>query len=410
MAPIIQANYETLQALAARFGQQAEATHQMAQAVQKAQQQLQSGGWIGRGSEAFNTEMEREVNPAVLRLVDALLQASQVTRQICQLLQGADEEASSPFRAGTSAGGANGFAGGGDAGNNGVWGEDGTYNPGAGSSDTLANIMDRRGFIGSGGDGGGLPSGTTGIRLPAGANDYGIPHDWLAGVNDSLKDYMNNNYTDQGLPSDWLSGVKDALGLGGGSGGDSSRMDTGGGGSGAGNSGGGSGSVGSGTGGGTGTGSGAGAGMGSGGTGGGTGGGMGSSGGSMGGGMGSSGGSMGSSGGGTGGGIGGGMPSDSFGSPSSQGGGFPGGTGSAGSAEGAAAQSAMRYQSLGGGAAGSTGNAADATRLTGSSSGGGGVPAADAAPSAMGMPIGIAIASPFLALLGKAIRKRSEDR
>lgn len=59
-----------------------------------------------------------------------------------------------------------------------------------------------------------------GYDLGAGGygNDYGIPQDWLAGVTDalrdngSLNDYMQSSYGDDyGIPRDWLDGVKDAF-------------------------------------------------------------------------------------------------------------------------------------------------------------------------------------------------------
>ncbi len=95
---IIQAQYDTLNDVARRFGQQAEATAQMQGRVQQSLRALQSGGWEGRGSAAFFAEMTGEVLPAVARLGAALQQAQQTTQQIVQVLRAADEEASQPFR------------------------------------------------------------------------------------------------------------------------------------------------------------------------------------------------------------------------------------------------------------------------------------------------------------------------
>jgi len=69
---IIQAQYDTLNDVAQRFGREAEANRQMLTAVRRALQPLQAGGWEGRGSAAFFAEMTGEVLPAVARLGAAL--------------------------------------------------------------------------------------------------------------------------------------------------------------------------------------------------------------------------------------------------------------------------------------------------------------------------------------------------
>jgi WXG100 family type VII secretion target len=72
----------------------------MLQQVRCSMDKLKSD-WIGRGSEAFFSEMDGEVLPAVVRLQQALQQANQVSKEIVQTMQQADEEASSPFKSGT---------------------------------------------------------------------------------------------------------------------------------------------------------------------------------------------------------------------------------------------------------------------------------------------------------------------
>jgi WXG100 family type VII secretion target len=71
----------------------------MLEKVRSSMSKLEDGGWIGRGSDAFFQEMNSEVLPASLRLQEVLDEASQVTRAIVQIVQQAEEEASSPFRA-----------------------------------------------------------------------------------------------------------------------------------------------------------------------------------------------------------------------------------------------------------------------------------------------------------------------
>ena len=101
---IIQAQYDQLEQIAARFGRQAEATAQMQGRVQQSLRALQAGGWEGRGAAAFFGEMNGEVLPAVQRLSAALQQSQQVTRQIVQVLRTSEEEASRPFRGAGAAG------------------------------------------------------------------------------------------------------------------------------------------------------------------------------------------------------------------------------------------------------------------------------------------------------------------
>ncbi|MFZ2489050.1 MAG: WXG100 family type VII secretion target [Anaerolineae bacterium] len=111
---IIQAQYDTLNAVARRFGDQAEASSQMLAGVRRAMQPLQAGAWQGRGSTAFFNEMTGELLPALNRLVAALQQAQTVTTDIARLVRAAEEEAAQPFRGGENAGSDAGTAAGAD--------------------------------------------------------------------------------------------------------------------------------------------------------------------------------------------------------------------------------------------------------------------------------------------------------
>lgn len=95
---IIQADYDQLDAIAGRFGGQAEANQQLMAKVRQSMEPLQSGGWQGRGSAAFFAEMNREVLPAVQRMTTALNQARSVTLQVRDVMKAAEEKASRPFR------------------------------------------------------------------------------------------------------------------------------------------------------------------------------------------------------------------------------------------------------------------------------------------------------------------------
>lgn len=96
----IQADYDRLEQIANQFANQSQAIQQMLQSTKGAMDPLQGGGWIGRGSDAFFSEMQGEVLPASERLKEALDEAGRVTKQIVQIVKQAEEEASSPFRAG----------------------------------------------------------------------------------------------------------------------------------------------------------------------------------------------------------------------------------------------------------------------------------------------------------------------
>lgn len=97
MAEEIRADYDQLEEVASRFANQAEVIQQMLQKVRGSMENLE-GEWIGRGSDAFFSEMQGEVLPATRRLQIALDAASVTTRNIAQVMQQAEDEASSLFR------------------------------------------------------------------------------------------------------------------------------------------------------------------------------------------------------------------------------------------------------------------------------------------------------------------------
>lgn len=97
MADQIEANYEQLEQLANQFANNSQAIQEMIQKVRGSMDKLRNEGWIGRGSDAFFNEMDQEVLPATDRLKEALEQASQLTKEIVNIMQDAEEEASRPF-------------------------------------------------------------------------------------------------------------------------------------------------------------------------------------------------------------------------------------------------------------------------------------------------------------------------
>jgi WXG100 family type VII secretion target len=96
-ADIVQANYEELDAVAARFAQQTEAINGLSSRVRQGFQALENGGWEGRGWTAFAAEMQGEIFPTVQRLIHALEEGRAVTLDAKDIIQQAEEEAAALF-------------------------------------------------------------------------------------------------------------------------------------------------------------------------------------------------------------------------------------------------------------------------------------------------------------------------
>lgn len=94
---IIQAQYDELDAVAARFGRQAEASAALRGQVLRGVEALEDGGWEGRGAAAFFSETSSILLPALQRLQEALGEAQAVTLDISALLRAAEEEAAALF-------------------------------------------------------------------------------------------------------------------------------------------------------------------------------------------------------------------------------------------------------------------------------------------------------------------------
>ena len=438
---VIRADYEALQQIATRFANQAETNKADLQKVRQAMDQLRNEGWVGRGSEAFFAEMDDVVLPGAQRLIQTLEEASRVTHQLAHVVQQAEEEASKLFKgegepgsargSRGAAGGLGGALGGGmfgtvmgprgglgsifgagglGGGLGGAFGPGG-FNPMAGGN-PLQQLMNQRGFpggpggifsglggLGGGFGAGGSPSpipvpyptgiasgtvmGPSGLGLEGSSlsgfmgqnfNDHGIPHDWLGGVRQAF----GLEGAGLNVPDDWLSGVRDAFGGDSGSGAGGAQSP------------------------------------------------LGSE-------------IPGGSGGGASGGGGGGLPPDSelptepettpsggggsgggsgFSPPTSYAGGrpnYPQGTVLAadsvpgGGGEGAPPR--VAFQSAGGGGAAPSNAPTPATASTAPRAGGGGAaPAAQGSGGGGAIPFGIALASPFAAIMGKLIKDQSNDR
>ena len=98
MSDEIRADYDRLDQVATRFANQAQATQQLIQNVRGSMDPLEQGGWVGRGSDSFFSEMNGVVLPGTERLQQALEEANRITKQIIQTVKQAEDDACSPFR------------------------------------------------------------------------------------------------------------------------------------------------------------------------------------------------------------------------------------------------------------------------------------------------------------------------
>ncbi|HHY54790.1 MAG TPA: hypothetical protein GYA08_05075 [Chloroflexi bacterium] len=96
-APIVQARYEELEQIAARFAAAAEQQQALQERVNRQVEVLRSGGWQGKGVAAFLSEMDGEVGPAHGRLIVAQEESSEAVRQLVVILKQAEVQASSLF-------------------------------------------------------------------------------------------------------------------------------------------------------------------------------------------------------------------------------------------------------------------------------------------------------------------------
>jgi len=94
----IQANYDDLANVANQFSQMSSEMQQVMQQIASCVSDLQGGGWIGRGAQAFYAEMDDLVTPALQRLGQALEDASNAVTQVSNVFSNAEHDASSLFR------------------------------------------------------------------------------------------------------------------------------------------------------------------------------------------------------------------------------------------------------------------------------------------------------------------------
>lgn len=86
---------EQLMAIAKKFQSEADELNQLLSQTRNRVSTLHGTGWVGRGADQFNTEMESLLLPAVQRLVAALNAASNSVMTIIKIYQEADTQSQS---------------------------------------------------------------------------------------------------------------------------------------------------------------------------------------------------------------------------------------------------------------------------------------------------------------------------
>jgi WXG100 family type VII secretion target len=93
----IQADYDELASIANELGQESQAIEQLTNQIMNLVGQLESGGWIGRGADAFFGEMQDLVQPGLQRLGRGLEDGGNAIKQISNILSQAENDAGSLF-------------------------------------------------------------------------------------------------------------------------------------------------------------------------------------------------------------------------------------------------------------------------------------------------------------------------
>ncbi|MGQ9851706.1 MAG: WXG100 family type VII secretion target [Aggregatilineaceae bacterium] len=93
----IRADYDELTAIAHQFQQESQSVDALITRLQRCVDELEYGGWIGRGASAFYAEMHNDVFPALHRLANALLEAGDAVNRISQIMREAEEAAAALF-------------------------------------------------------------------------------------------------------------------------------------------------------------------------------------------------------------------------------------------------------------------------------------------------------------------------
>ncbi len=97
MGDRFRADYAGLQDIAKQFQNQSDAVRSTHQNLKSNVDQLRGKDWVGKGADKFTQEWDSAVEPMVKRLMNALDEASKITKQISQIAKQAEEESSGCF-------------------------------------------------------------------------------------------------------------------------------------------------------------------------------------------------------------------------------------------------------------------------------------------------------------------------
>lgn len=98
MAHKIQIDYDELATIANQFDREGQDVETLAQRIRGLVEELERGGWVGKGARTFYDEMYLEVLPGLRALYEALYAASDGTRQIGGIMRRAEEDAANRFK------------------------------------------------------------------------------------------------------------------------------------------------------------------------------------------------------------------------------------------------------------------------------------------------------------------------
>jgi WXG100 family type VII secretion target len=98
MTDLFSLDPEEMQKLSNEFEQESERIQRVRQNLQSDIDVLRRGGWIADAADMYYQHMDGDVMPSIDRLSRALQEASEVSRRIVELVNSADEEASSFLR------------------------------------------------------------------------------------------------------------------------------------------------------------------------------------------------------------------------------------------------------------------------------------------------------------------------
>jgi len=93
----IEVNYAELQRIGTVFNKSGDSVERMTKDISRSMDRLRAS-WEGIAEKKFFEEMEREVLPALKRLSTAMDRASDTTKQLAQIFQQAENEASGQFK------------------------------------------------------------------------------------------------------------------------------------------------------------------------------------------------------------------------------------------------------------------------------------------------------------------------